>query len=627
MSRKCTRGLKNVLSVGRDDFEAKYLGLPTPDGRMHNGKFQNLQERLAKRILLWGNQSQGGKEVLIKAVAQALPTYIMGVFKLPFELCDDLTRMMGSYWWGAENGKRKTHWVAWEDMVKPKGHGGMGFRDMRLFNQALLARQAWRLLQFPDSLCARVLKAKYYPNGVLTDTVFTGNASSTWHAIEYGLDLLKKGIIWRVGNGANIRTWRDPWIPRSHQLRPITARGRCRLRWVADFIDPNGNWNMTLIRQHFLDVDIAEIIKIKPSRRNQEDFLAWHPKKRGIFTVRSAYRLALDEQMRNQGSGASSSRPSGYRPDWKLIWQCPVPPKVRIFGWKLASNALATQENMYGRGMEEDPTCIVCGREPEDAFHAMMRCPHARDLWAVMRQEWSLPAERTFVPTGPEWILQALRAMTEQQRAMVLMILWRIWHSHNEITHNKEPPTVQSSKHFLVSYLNSLMLIQQHPVVDVEKGKQVVNYVQGCSSTRHSSDGRQKVRQKWEAPSPDHVKLNVDGSFMPDGSAGTGMALRDSNGTSVFVACRYLFGCADAVNAELAAMEEGLVLALHWSPLPLSLETDCAEAVVLVQSSTPNTARYSSRVQNIHELLRERDVLIFKISREANCESWLSEAR
>jgi hypothetical protein len=62
----------------------------------------------------------------------------------------------------------------------------MGFRDFRVFNQALLARQAWRLITNPDSLCARVLKAKYYPVGQLQDTVFTGNASTTWQAIQYG---------------------------------------------------------------------------------------------------------------------------------------------------------------------------------------------------------------------------------------------------------------------------------------------------------------------------------------------------------------------------------------------------------------------------------------------------------
>ena len=96
------------------------------------------------------------------------------------------------------------------------------------------------------------------------------------------------------------------------------------------------------------------------------------------------------------------------------------------------------------------------------------------------------------------------------------------------------------------------------------------------------------------------------------------MALRDSVGSSIFVACGYLFGCADAVDAELATMEEGLALALQWSPLSVSVETDCDEVVALVQSSTPNMSLYTSRAQNIRELLQESDVSIVKISREAN---------
>jgi hypothetical protein len=114
-----------------------------------------------------GLMAQSAREVLIKAVAQAIPTFVMGIFKLPVSLCDELTRLVRDYWWGVDQDKRRTHWVSWAKLNRSKYQGGLGFRDMRLFNQALLARQAWRLLAFPDSLCARVLKARYYPNGQL----------------------------------------------------------------------------------------------------------------------------------------------------------------------------------------------------------------------------------------------------------------------------------------------------------------------------------------------------------------------------------------------------------------------------------------------------------------------------
>jgi hypothetical protein len=83
--------------------------------------------------------------VLIKSIAQAIPTGglgpYMGVFKLPASVCDDLNRSIHNYWWDSPNGKRKTHWVGWPKLLQSKLQGSMGFRDMCIFNQALLARQ------------------------------------------------------------------------------------------------------------------------------------------------------------------------------------------------------------------------------------------------------------------------------------------------------------------------------------------------------------------------------------------------------------------------------------------------------------------------------------------------------
>jgi hypothetical protein len=134
--------VKEVLGITQELFESKYLGLPTPDGKMNRGKFESLQSRLAKCLVEWddNHKSHAAKEILLKAVAQAIPLYVMSVFKLPLGLCDELTKVIRRYWWGAENGKCKTHWIGWDSMLRPNSQGGIGFHDMRLFNQALLAK-------------------------------------------------------------------------------------------------------------------------------------------------------------------------------------------------------------------------------------------------------------------------------------------------------------------------------------------------------------------------------------------------------------------------------------------------------------------------------------------------------
>lgn len=191
------------------------------DGRMKDGHFQPIMDIFRKRCNDWAGKhmSFAANEVKVKAIAQAIPTFAMGVFKFSMGFWDKYKRLIREFWWGEDGEKRKVHWMAWDQMVKPKRAVGIGFRDMQFFNQALLARQGWRLLQNPDSLCARVLKSKYYPRGELMDTVFASDASQAWRGIEHGLELLKKGLIWRVGMEKKIKIQRDQWVPRKIGLK------------------------------------------------------------------------------------------------------------------------------------------------------------------------------------------------------------------------------------------------------------------------------------------------------------------------------------------------------------------------------------------------------------------------
>jgi hypothetical protein len=227
--------VKNTLNVARADFDAKYLGLLMSEGRMNMGVLKSIEEQYAKRMSGWNERtmSQVAKEVLIKSVAQDLPTYMMSVFKIPYGLCGSMEKQTRAFWWGSESGKQKVQWIPWSELIKPKSYGGLGFRDMRLFNQALLAHQAMCLPMHPNSLCAQVLKAKYFPQGNLLDMAPVGEASTAWRTIEHGVQLLKHGVIHRIRDGQATQVWRDNWIPRPPSLKPSGAVRPCRLRRVS----------------------------------------------------------------------------------------------------------------------------------------------------------------------------------------------------------------------------------------------------------------------------------------------------------------------------------------------------------------------------------------------------------
>lgn len=93
------------------------------------------------------------------------------------------------------------HWVSWRNMCKPKSEGGMGFKDLRLFNLALLAKQSWRLLTHISSLVHQILKEKYFPHTSMYEAKMGHSPSYTWRGIFESIYTIKLGARWNIGDG------------------------------------------------------------------------------------------------------------------------------------------------------------------------------------------------------------------------------------------------------------------------------------------------------------------------------------------------------------------------------------------------------------------------------------------
>lgn len=221
---------------------------------------------------------------------------------------------------------------------------------------------------------------------------------------------------------------------------------RSRLRWVNQLILPDQKaWNEDLVRQIFFPFDADEICKLPIPSSEVEDRIAWHFEKNGIFSVRSAYKLAASTLSQANTVSSSSSRDANDRSIWDLIWKAKVPGKVRIFGWRIATNTLATKRNKWRRTIETEAVCNICGNGEEDEYHVVVSCTKSRALRFAMREVWNLPQEKSFWHTGNDWLQVLLDTVPEEMRTKILLLMWRCWRLRKDCIQNNGRESVSGS--------------------------------------------------------------------------------------------------------------------------------------------------------------------------------------
>ena len=453
--------------------------------------------------------------------------------------------------------------MAWWKMCVPKNQGGMGFRDIHCFNLAMLAKQAWRLLENPDSLCATILRVKYYPDGDLLNTDLKKGSSFTWQSIMAGVSSLKRGHIWRVGNGQNIDIWEDAWIPNCANRKIVTPKGGQLLRKVADLIDPILNsWDEDLLRQTLWPIDVQRVLTIPISQHDMPDFIAWNFTKKGIFSVRSAYFVEWDHQYGNKLRHTNGMGRTTVNPIWARIWKLACPAKVKIFIWRTLHGTIPCRVNLANRHVKVSPKCPACSSGPEDTKHLLFLCDRAKEVWRRLGMD-DIIDRACKIDYAGEAILEYLLSLPDQElcimgtrnvRDMIAISAWYLWWERRKLVHNE---TTQNAQQISMG-IRAL----------------AANFVNASSPKASIKRGG------WSNPPTGFVKLNVDASFDHDLLRGTiGAVLRDDKGRFIGGGNGKIDWCADVLMAEALALKFGLSLAQRTGCNRIIINSDNMEVI------------------------------------------------
>ena len=331
------------------------------------------------------------------------------------------------------------------------------------------------------------MKAKYYPDClVLEASLGKKKPSFAWQSIQNSLDLVREGLLWRIGNGQSVRIWGDRWLP-----TPTTFK----VQSPPQILDPAATvstlidgelkwWNKALVEQIFSAEESAIIQSIPISQTNKEDRLYWRGTTRGTFSVRSAYYIqkSLEEAQVAEGSSRVSNSLI-----WRSLWRLNVPNVEKNFLWRACHDSLPTRENLCRKRIIDDPVCSFCMTEVESTFHILWQCPSARDVWSA----GSVKFQKS-VFSGPDFLQVAegmLGKCDTMEFQLFVGISRRLWLRRNEAVHGGS-----------FQYPDGLV---KRALLAVEEFRMA----QGAQSGELTSGGN-GAYHKWMAPSTGLVKVN-----------------------------------------------------------------------------------------------------------------------
>uniref|UniRef100_A0A2C9VS60 RNase H type-1 domain-containing protein n=1 Tax=Manihot esculenta TaxID=3983 RepID=A0A2C9VS60_MANES len=365
-------------------------------------------------------------------------------------------------------------------------------------------------------LMARVMKAKYFPEGNYLNSQLGGNPSMVWRSIWEAKKVILRGVRVRVGDGQDINVWNSPWLPNVADGKVTTQRSEetMHLR-VCDLIDEQVRaWNVPKISVTFNERDKRLILSIPLSLRCVRDEWMWTHERGGTYSMKSGYQLLRSDGQPTQHRGQDEF--------WRKLWKIKAPPKMLDLLWRAANNCLPTKHRLLQKHIIQEDTCPVCSVDTESSLHILSTCEFAKSCWSFAGLSW--PVDRN-------------RVVWSQKYASTRFV-------------------VCSAFSFLHSWRNAR------------------DFRPLCRSGQFSDN----PYCKWKKPDAGWTKANVDAAVFESKGA-VGAVFRDDVGRFVGGYSKIFEGISDPTLLEMLAIRESLSWLKNRGRSKVIVESDCQVAV------------------------------------------------
>ncbi|KAF7817649.1 uncharacterized protein G2W53_031618 [Senna tora] len=580
--------IANILRMTIWNSPGKYLGLPSEWGRSKTHALSWIKEKVWQKLQGWKEKllSDAGKETLIKAVIQAIPSYVMSVIRIPKSFCDSISAMIARFWWSKGNKQRGMHWIKWREIAKRKSAGGLGFRDFNCFKTAMLAKQAWRAQTNPEALWVQTLKSIYFPDSDFWEAKLKRGSSWMWRSLLEGRDFIKKHVAWLVGSGENINMWFDRWICSNENIWPV-GNAQLDLKVKDLIIEGERRWDETKVMQ-LVNSNVARLIFATPIKEAGPDKMVWPFTVDGSYSVKTGYHCAIkDVTSLEEGSSSSGSEDAKI---WNVIWKAKVQPKIKNFIWRLVKNAIPVKDNLARRKMKVDNRCPLCLKDSETIEHCFIYCDRARAIWFGSIFQWSNPNENNLPML--KWVENKITSFTENSGdadrycSYFFNLLLAMWKTRNEFCFegvSVDPVNILTSAEIRT---NEFLAAQNRTL-----------------SRESLSNGSSGNSDCWSPPSPGIVKFNVDATLDLRRTRGALSTIARDHTGEVLTGYVKRFPCVSATQAEARAVREIVQICSSLDIKEAIIESDC-KAVVDFCNNNSNQWQLEAILDNTKDFLK-----------------------